>query len=186
MLKFKYNKDKNSKMFVFTRINKQSSSNNYDDFSKIDDFFKPEKEKESFFRKIKKKIDNSKIGGLIYIVLFFLILFMGYSTFRFFYYSSSITSDEYNIVKITRAQSDPTYSPYDPEYIRITIKFEVDGEIISSDLFYYGGNRDKIYKDWISYSTSYNSNIDIEIKNKLGTLYYNKKNPEKVVDNRFF
>lgn len=135
---------------------------------------------------IKKKIDNSKIGGLIYVALFCLILFIGVSIFRFFYYSSSITADEYNIVKITQAQSEPTYRPDDPEYIRITIKFEVNGESVSSELLYYGGNRDKIYKEWISYVTSYNSNIDIEIKNELGTLYYNKKNPKKVVDNRFF
>lgn len=184
MLKFKFNKDKNSKSFVFTRINIKSSSNN-DDFFIFDNFFNHPK-KDNFFKQIKRKIDNSKIGGLIYIFLFFLMLFMARATFRFLYYTSSITPDEYNIISISKSQQEAGYQPDDPDYLSITIKFEVDDEIVSSHLLYDRGDLNIIYKDWITYSTSYNSNIDIDIKNKIGTLYYNKKNPQKVIDNRFF
>lgn len=154
MLKFKFHKDKNSKSFVFTRINIKNSSNNYDDFSMFENFYKSPK-KDNVFKKIKRKIDNSKIGGLIYIFLFFLMLFMARTTFRFLYYTSSITPDEYNIISISRAR----YQPDDPDYLCITIKFEVDGEIVSSDLLYDGSDLNIIYRDWIIYLTSYDSGM---------------------------
>lgn len=182
MLKFKFHKDKNSKSFVFTRINIKNSSNNYDDFSMFENFYKSPK-KDNVFKKIKRKIDNSKIGGLIYIFLFFLMMFVARATFRCLYYTSSIALDEYNIISIDQQAGDQMDGPKD---LHITIKFEVDGEIVSSHLWYDGSDLNIIYRDWIIYFTSYDSNIDIDIKNKIGTLYYNKKNPQRVIDNRFF
>ena len=144
-----------------------------------------------FLRSIKKQIDNSKIGGLIYIVVFVFVLFIGRTVFRFFYYSVSVIPEEYEVVELQQKRDRSRGGEIGNDYLKITVEFEREGKTVLATLYYDGAYCDVIYKDWCAYYAFYDSDKEDtysyleqydNVKEAIGTLHYNKKNPEKIVD----
>lgn len=167
MIKFGYKKEGESRTFTFGSV-----------FEKI-------------FRSIKKRIDNSKVGGLIYIAIFALLLFLGYVAVRKLYYSESVRPAEYEVIELHQKRSMSRKGESGWEYLKIEVELKNEGQPVTATLIYEGGNRDVIYKDWCAFYAYYDSDKEEtysylehydNVKEALGTLHYNKKHPEKVVD----
>ena len=191
MIKFIFKKNKNSKTLSFVRMSEKTSSKAFDDISEIEELFQPRKKKKSFLSNLKKQIDNSKIGGLIYIAIFALVLFVGYATVRLLYYSESVTPEAYEVVELHQKRDRGRIGEIGREYLEIVVEFEAEGNPVVATLYYDGGNETVIYKDWCAYYAFYDSDKEDtysyleqydNVKEAIGTLHYNKRNPEKIVD----
>ena len=191
MIKFIFKKNKNSKSFSFVRMSEKTSSKSFDDIFEMEELFQPRKKKKSFLSNLKKQIDNSKIGGLIYIAVFVLVLFVGYATVRQIYYSESVTPEEYEVVELHQKRGRSSKGEIGREYLEIVIELKVEGQPVAATLYYEGGKKDIIYMDWCAYYAFYDSDKEDthsyleqydKVKEAIGTLHYNKKHPEKVVD----
>ena len=191
MKKFNFEKNKNSKTFSFVRMSEKTGSKTLDDISEIEKLFQPKKEKKSFVRNIKKHIDNSKISGLIYIAIIAFVLFIGYAVTRILYYSESVMPEEYEVIALHQKRTQSRKGEIGRDYLKIIVEFEAEGNPVSTTLYYDGAYCDTIYKDWCAYYAFYDSDKEDtwsyleqydNVKEAIGTLHYNKKNPEKVVD----
>ena len=189
MIKLNFKMNKNSKIFSFVRVVEKTSSKSFDDISEMEELFQPRKKKKSFLSNLKKQIDNSKIGGLIYIAVFVLVLFVGYATVRRIYYSESVTPEEYEVVELDQKHNRTSDGSNDS--LEVIVEFEAEGNPVVATLYYKGGKKDRIYKDWCAYYAFYDSDKEDtysyleqyeKVKKAIGVLHYNKKHPEKVVD----
>ncbi len=191
MIKLNFKMNKNSKIFSFARVVEKRSSKSFDDISEMEELFQPRKKKKSFLSNLKKQIDNSKIGGLIYIAVFVLVLFVGYATVRRIYYSESVTPEEYEVVELHQKRAQSRRGEIGRDYLKVIVEFEAEGDLVSTTLYYDGACCDAIYKDWCAYYAFYDSDKEDtysyleqyeKVKKAIGVLHYNKKHPEKVVD----
>ena len=168
-----------------------TSSKSFDDISETEELFQTRKEKNNFVCNIKKRIDNSKIGGLIYIAIIAFVLFIGHAATKKLYYSESVMPEEYDVVELHQKRDRSRKGESGREYLEIVVEFKAEGNPVSTTLYYDGTYCDAIYKDWCAYYAFYDSDKEDtysyleqydNVKEAIGTLHYNKKNPEKIVD----
>jgi len=157
MIKFNFMKNKKSRIFSFVRVVEKPSSKSFDEIFETEELFQPEKEKRSFVRNIKKRIDNSKIGGLIYIAIIAFVLFIGYVAIKKLYYSESVMPEEYEVIALHQKRAQSRKGEIGRDYLKNIVEFEAEGNPVSTTLYYDGAYCDTIYKDWCAYYAFYDS-----------------------------